>query len=129
MKLKAKALSIRQPYAWLIVAGHKDVENRTWQTSHRGPFLIHASKTVEHEAVNQYKQLCKEQGVPWPKTLPTGAIVGVADLVDCVASHDSDWFTGPVGWVLENPGVLSTPIPYRGRPGLWTAEIDIEGSL
>ena len=30
-----KAISIRQPWAWLVVNGHKDVENRTWRTKHR----------------------------------------------------------------------------------------------
>lgn len=38
-----KVLSIRQPWAWLIVNGHKDVENRTWDSYYRGPLLIHAS--------------------------------------------------------------------------------------
>ena len=38
------ALSIRQPWAWLIVHGWKDIENRTWRTRVRGRFLIHAAK-------------------------------------------------------------------------------------
>jgi hypothetical protein len=36
-----KALSIQQPWAWAIIAGHKDVENRSWYTHHRGSLLIH----------------------------------------------------------------------------------------
>lgn len=42
-----KALSIRQPWAWLIANGHKDIENRTSHTNFRGDFLIHASKKFE----------------------------------------------------------------------------------
>lgn len=38
-----KAISIRQPWAWLIVNGFKDIENRSWRTKYRGPVLIHAS--------------------------------------------------------------------------------------
>lgn len=38
------ALSIRQPWAWLILHAGKDIENRTWQTYQRGWFAIHASK-------------------------------------------------------------------------------------
>src|SRR5438105_11911405 len=38
------AVSIRQPWAWLVVMGYKDVENRSWRTNHRGALLIHASK-------------------------------------------------------------------------------------
>ena len=44
MKAPLKALSIRQPWAWLIVNGFKDVENRNWRTHWRGRLLIHASK-------------------------------------------------------------------------------------
>jgi hypothetical protein len=39
-----KALSIRQPWAWLIVKGYKDIENRTWATKLRGRVFVHASK-------------------------------------------------------------------------------------
>jgi ASCH domain len=39
-----KIISIRQPWAGLIVSGLKDVENRTWPTRYRGPILIHASQ-------------------------------------------------------------------------------------
>jgi len=42
-----KAILIRQPWAWLIVHGYKDVENRTWSTKYRGPILIHAGKTLD----------------------------------------------------------------------------------
>ena len=42
-----KALSVRQPWAELIVAGLKDVENRTWRTDYRGPVLIHAGMKIE----------------------------------------------------------------------------------
>ncbi|AWI90326.1 hypothetical protein C0214_19955 [Methylobacterium sp. DM1] len=34
-----KALSIMQPWAWLIVNGHKDIENRDWRGHFRGPAL------------------------------------------------------------------------------------------
>ena len=40
------ALSIRQPWAWLIVNGHKDIENRDWPTNFRGRLLVHAGQTM-----------------------------------------------------------------------------------
>jgi len=46
-----KALSIRQPWAWLLVEGFKDIENRTWKTNYRGSFLIHASKQFDTKSV------------------------------------------------------------------------------
>jgi hypothetical protein len=39
-----KALSIRQPWAWLIVNGQKDIENRCWKTHFRGKIYVHAAK-------------------------------------------------------------------------------------
>ena len=39
----APCLSIRQPWAWLIAHGWKNIENRTWPTGYRGRFLIHAA--------------------------------------------------------------------------------------
>lgn len=46
-----KVLSIRQPWAWLICAGYKDVENRDWRTNYRGRILIHAPKKIESIAI------------------------------------------------------------------------------
>lgn len=45
-----KVLSVKQPWAWLITNGIKQVENRTWKTNHRGDLLIHACK--EWDAIN-----------------------------------------------------------------------------
>ncbi|WP_234838619.1 ASCH domain-containing protein [Sinorhizobium meliloti] len=44
------AISIMQPWAWLIVNGHKDIENRDWPTKSRGPVAIHAGKKVDTSA-------------------------------------------------------------------------------
>jgi ASCH domain len=41
-----RTLSLRQPWAWLVVNGYKDIENRSWRTNHRGPLVIHASSTT-----------------------------------------------------------------------------------
>ena len=38
-----KVLSVKVPWAYYLAAGIKDVENRSWNTSYRGPFAIHAS--------------------------------------------------------------------------------------
>lgn len=43
-KLRMKYLTVRQPWAWLLVNGHKDIENRSWPTKYRGPLLIHAAQ-------------------------------------------------------------------------------------
>jgi len=87
-----KCLSVRQPWAQLIVDGHKDVENRTWKTGHRGQILIHAGLRVEKGAAEYYREQATQNSVPWPEKLAKGGIIGVVDLVDCVDSHSSEWY-------------------------------------
>lgn len=67
-----KALSLKQPWAELVVSGKKTLEVRKWNTKFRGEFLVHASKNTNKESE-------KEFGF---KDLPTGCIVGKATLVD-----------------------------------------------
>ena len=64
-------------------------------------------------------------GVPFPD-LVTGAILGGVTLTDCVTEHPSDWFDGPVGWVLTDSFVFVEPIPAKGRLGLWDADVEFE---
>lgn len=107
-----KALSIRQPWAWLIVHGGKDIENRTWRTKFRGPIMIHAGKKVDLRA---YADL-KAQGVKLPalEKLQTGGIIGKALIVDCIDHSDSPWFRGPHGLVLSDPRPVKF-VPCLGK--------------
>jgi len=41
-----KVIVVRQPWAWLIVNGYKDIENRSWHTRYRGKLLIQASASL-----------------------------------------------------------------------------------
>jgi hypothetical protein len=107
-----KALSIRQPWAWLIIAGHKDVENRTWSTRHRGPLLIHAGTNWARMPIEEIERRyrVKIRG----KELLRGGIIGVVDLVDIVEKHRSRWFDGSgFGWILKNP----RPLPFQKMDG------------
>lgn len=111
-----KALSIRQPWAWAILYAGKQVENRSWPTTYRGPILIHASKTYDQDG---HDWIESQFGVQVPATL-RGGIVGEAILVDCVTRADSRWFFGPYGFVLTD----ARPLPFvecRGRLGIFEA--------
>jgi hypothetical protein len=121
-----KALTVRQPWAWLIVNGWKNVENRTWPTDFRGPLLIHAAKGCtgeEWEAayvfVAGFAPRVAEM-IPRPAYIQLGGIVGEATIMACVTGHLSEWFCGPYGFVLCN----QKPLPFRpckGALGLWEA--------
>lgn len=125
-----KALSIIQPWASLIATGIKDIENRTWRTSYRGEFLIHASG--KHLKLGwaaltpeQYKAaqrlICPFGTVNDSKLLPVSAIIGKATLADCVQNHPSVWAEeGVWHWVLKDMVLFDKPIlNVKGRLGLW----------
>jgi hypothetical protein len=120
-----KALTVKQPWASLILAGYKDVENRTRPTKHRGPLAIHVSK---RPARNAFELLPSPHLFPWsvallamsPKVGQFGNVFGTVDVVDCIQDSDSRWaLDGHWHWILENPQVLDEPVPATGRLGLW----------
>lgn len=108
-----KALSIRQPWAWLIVNGHKPVENRTWATNHRGDLLIHAGQVFDTEGLHSVLAAFPHLRQVLPQQYELGGIVGTAQLVNCVQQHPSPWFTGPYGFVMYQP----RPVPFVRMPG------------
>ena len=111
-----KALSIRQPWAWLIVNGPKDIENRRWYTSFRGPVLIHAST---HFDLTSYQALVDlGERMPPRSSFSLGGIIGCARVIDCVREHPSRWFEGPWGFVLAERKPLDF-IGLRGQLGFF----------
>ena len=118
-----KALSIRQPWAWLILNAGKDIENRSWATKVRGRILIHASQGMTRaeweNAVYDVHAVC---GVPVETLangcefdqLQRGGIVGTVEIVDCVKGKHSFWHVdGQWGFVLRDP----QPLPFRPLKG------------
>lgn len=130
------ALSIRQPWASLILKAHKDIENRCWPTKVRGRILIHAAKGMtraEHEdalefAVDAIRDDPRNVGAGRTVTLrelgfafddlQRGGIIGSAEIVDCVRKSDSPWFVGEFGFVLRDPQPLPF-VPWKGQLGFF----------
>jgi hypothetical protein len=122
-----KALSIRQPWAWLIVNGFKNIENRTWRTAFRGPVLIHAGATMtkaDYEAACLFINGIELSDLELRRlitTFPTfqamkarcGGIVGRAEIINCVTKSNSPWFVGEYGFVLAK----IEPLPFRPCKG------------
>src|SRR4051812_5208588 len=79
-----RVLSVRQPWAWLIVQGYKDIENRTWSTTYRGRLLIHASS--KKPSLDLLLQVKRDFKLNLPECFDLGGIVGFADVVDCGSS-------------------------------------------
>jgi hypothetical protein len=124
--LPRMAISIRQPWAWAILHAGKDVENRSWHTSFRGPVCLHAAKGMTKAEVHEFDDLVAFNWrirAPDYDNLPRGGIVGVAEIVDCVKSHPSHWYFGPWAFVLRNARPVDF-IPCKGALGFfeWSAE-------
>lgn len=118
-----KAISIRQPWAWMILHAGKDIENREWPTRFRGRVLIHASKGMTLGEYNDAAWYAGERGVsvPHQNNVPRGGIVGSVEIVDCVVRSDSRWFMGTYGFVLRNPVVMPFH-PCRGALGFFDVD-------
>ncbi|EOG5366173.1 ASCH domain-containing protein [Cronobacter sakazakii] len=126
-----KALSIRQPWAWLIVNGFKDIENRSWNTKYRGPLLIHASATkpsmddysavidillkhrMYHIEFPRWNDFAVRENWQGHRGIERGGIVGIATITDCVDASPSPWFFGPKGFTLTD----AKPLPFNPLKG------------
>lgn len=115
-----KVLSLKQPFAELVVGGRKQIELRKWNTKFRGEFLIHASKSSDTRAMQRFGF----------DTLPTGAIVGKAVLKDVKKYSTKKDFEkdkhlhlasvawGSYGFILENAERVDN-IVCKGKLNFW----------
>jgi len=113
-RVHVRAITVKQPYAELIIAGAKTVENRSWQIKHRGLLAIHAGRD---------RRVLRSLGLK-PHRFVLGAVIGLVELVDIVEDHTSPWATDErYHWVLVNPRRLLEPVVLRGEMGLFTVEL------
>ncbi len=122
------ALSVRQPWAWAIVAGHKTIENRSKASIRAGRMdcrriAIHAAIGLKRDEYSWAVWRLDRHGVRCPRAdeLVRGAIIGAVDVVAIVSESESEWFGGQMGLVLENPAMCD-PVPSLGELGYfqWT---------
>ena len=76
-----KVITIKQPFASLIVENIKKYEFRTWKTNYRGKILIHAAKNVDKNAMKKIEK--------YNLDCPTGCIIGIASITDCIKVDDN----------------------------------------
>lgn len=135
-----KALSIRQPWAFLIAAGIKDVENRSWPTKYRGRFFIHASKIYDKKAfipsfvnLGQRIDMLLKAIINYDDKLPAGAVIGEASLVDCkyrFPDENDDLYSpwarsGMYGFIIKDPVLYKEPIPCKGKLKIFSLELEV----
>jgi hypothetical protein len=121
-----KALTVCQGWASLIFhpTCPKDIENRTWRTSHRGDLLIHAGKSKKQIAESQ--EFCDRIGIRFPSEMSFGAILGIVELVQCDLASHSIWAEpDQCHWKFANPRLFAEPIACNGALSLWTPSDEI----
>jgi hypothetical protein len=95
------AISVKQPWAALLVAGVKTIEIRSWATRRRGKVLIHAGK-VDDDRPEGWDRIT----TPELRELATlrGGIVGVGELIACKGYATSRAFAADSELHLNDPG-------------------------
>ena len=124
-----KTLTIKEPWATLIIEGYKKYEFRSWKTNYRGKILIHTSKLLEKNILKRFDEYnldCK-----------CGYIIGEAHIVDCIKVDENfnnellklnnlvygvSNHVGIYAWKLEYIKKYDKPIPCNGKLGLWNYE-------
>lgn len=113
------------------LARFKTIETRHWATAHEGAIAIHAAKRMTR-AEQEFIRELRSRGVAIPYTLPLGAIVAIARLVECRRVETIRDTLGPTeralgnygdgrfAWILADIRPLAQPIPCRGAQGLFT---------
>jgi len=124
-----KVLTIKEPWATLIIDGYKKYEFRSWKTNYRGKILIHAGMSLERDMLERFKD--------YNLKCTKGAIIGEAEITDCIlvdeefnekirkinpivygrSNHVENY-----AWKLENVIKYDKPIPVKGKLGLWNYE-------
>jgi hypothetical protein len=134
-----KALSIKQPWSWLVCKGIKDVENRTWHI-HMPPLLnypaiprriyVHASlsrsEMTKAVLAQILKRLNNRQAAALMLAYPGlsfGTIIGEVDIIGCTGKSGSPWFTGPYALMLAKAVLYDYPFPCKGKLGFFDLEI------
>ena len=123
MKSDIRCLAVRQPWAWALMTGVKNIENRTWKTDYRGPIVIQASASK-----TEVNQLGKAGKLP-PRDFVYGALLGIVDLVDVVPMSEdleaNPWAWGPYCWKVANPRIFPEPIPAKGKLTLYAIQEEL----
>lgn len=145
--IKARVISLYQPYATLMVLGEKQNETRSWDTNYRGPVLIHATKSMPVWCMDlchkePFRSVLARHGYHSYSNLPKGAILGQVEIMDTMPSdvwlrktaphlfglrnprdvqeeHFGDYSAGRFAWRTANPQRFETPYPTKGSQGFW----------
>ena len=126
-----KVLTIKQPWASLIIEGYKKYEFRSWKTNYRGKILIHAGLSLEKDIQKRFSG--------YNLNYDLGCIIGEAELSECILVDEKfnkelndinpmvyakSNHVEKYAWKLENIKKYNKPIYVKGKLGLWNYEVE-----
>lgn len=132
-----KAITIKQPFASLLVSGQKRYETRSWYPKYRGPMAIHAAAAMPSKVwlEREFPGIFEAAGMSYEEmcNLPRGCVIATANLdriwdaahmaLHNITLPDSELRLGrwdnSFGWEFKNIKALETPVPAKGQQGLW----------
>lgn len=124
-----KVLTIKEPWASLIINGYKKYEFRSWKTNYRGKILIHAGMSLERDNAKKFEEYNIDYSC--------GEIIGEAVIVDCIfvteefnnelkkinpLVYGNSGHVEKYAWKLDNIVKYSEKIKIKGKLGLWNYE-------
>lgn len=129
-------LTLHRPWPALILHAGKRVENRAWRTHYRGPIFLHAGQRWDDGALDFAATIPMPEGTTaadWVSQFEQGhpvGIVGLARLYNCVRDEPNYWsIRDQWHWLLNDPHEFPTPVPCKGKQGLWAASPDLWPAL
>lgn len=126
-----RAVTIRQPWAWAIANGFKDIENRSWYPclDPGEEVAIHAAAAApDWDDVRRVTELLGRRSEV-PMEFDCGCVVATARFVGAVETSPSKWFRGPVGWALDCVKPLRKPVECKGQLRLWNLPARVERAV
>lgn len=125
-----KALTIRQPWASMIIAGLKTIEVRNWRTDYRGPIWVHAARQPDRIIRQLNPGLLARlenfaKWIGWPEAFPARCIIGQTEIIDCRPLAQNDQAAaccaceGQFGLILANTLALARPHSIAGALSFW----------
>ena len=122
------AISIRQPWAWAVVSGHKTFETRDGYLAPMGYLVIHSSKTFNTMQFRADINYCKEKGVSVPdkNDLAWGCLIGLVEFGSISCSKITginEIETLCYSLNFEKPKLFSSPVPCRSDSSFFTTDL------
>jgi hypothetical protein len=122
-----KALSLKQPWAGLVMTGQKTIETRKWKTNYRGDIIICSSMNIDYFKMNEFSRGKSQLSYYYTLGCALG-IVELYDIVPMVTEHEGNAcckvYPGAYAWLLKNIRKFRLPHHIKGQLSLF--ELDIE---